>query len=238
MVDLENLSIIFDVLLTSVLIYVLYYFFRGTRTASIVKGILFLITFYIVAQFLKLYTIIWIFTKFFNEFSIIMVVIFHQEIRQFFSNLGKKSYRFNASHSFSSLLSESLLKLSEQNLGALIVVERTMKLNDLLQTGVMVDARFGVELIMTIFYKSTLLHDGAVIIRNEKILAAKVLLPVVFHSSSVGARHGTAVSISEERDCIVFVVSEETGTISYAQGGILTPIPTVVLEEVVHEIVS
>ncbi|MGL5956117.1 MAG: diadenylate cyclase CdaA [Brevinema sp.] len=238
MIDVEHFSIIFDILLTSIVIYALYYFFRGTRTASIVKGILFLITFYIGALFLQLHTLIWLFTKFFNEFPIIMVIIFHQEIRQFFSNLGQKSYRSNTSHNFSYLLSKSLVKLSEQNIGALIIVERTMKLNDFLQTGIVLDARFSTELILSIFYKSTVLHDGAVIIRNEKILAANVLLPVVFHSSATGTRHGTAISISEERDCIIFVVSEETGTVSYARGGILTPIPTIVLEDVVDEIVS
>lgn len=233
-----TISLFLDIFFTSVCVYILYYFFRDTRTATIFKGILLIITIYVIARILQLNTIVWFFNRFFNEFPIIMVVIFHPEIRQFFSNLGKDRRDIVHTERFSTLLSTSLKKLSEQGLGALIIIERSTKLNDLLQTGVILDARFSVELILSIFYKSTILHDGAIIIRNEHIFAAKVLLPVVFHSPISGARHGTAMSISEERDCIVFVVSEETGTISYAKGGVLTPIPEIVLEDVVHEVIS
>lgn len=233
-----NISVLLDILVTSICVYGLYYYFRDTRTATIAKGFVLIIFLYILAIGLELNTMLWILTRFFNEFPIILAIIFHTEIRQFFSNIGQDRRDVHHSERFSTLLSQSLKLLSEQNLGALIIIERNMKLNDIMQTGVVLDARFSVELMMSIFYKSTLLHDGAVVIRNEHVYAAKVLLPVAFHSPMSGARHGTAVSISEERDCIVFVVSEETGTISYAKGGVLTPIPELVLEDIVYEIVS
>ncbi len=232
------ISILLDVFCVSVFVYAVYHHFRGTRTETIAKGVLLIITIYGVARVLKLETIIWFFTRFFDEFPIFIAIIFHQEIRQFFSSIGLNRRNTESSDSFSDQLSQSLKTLSEQQLGALIIIERNIKLNDLLQTGVILDARFTLELILTIFYKSTLLHDGAVIVRNERIFAAKVLLPVEFHSATTGARHGTAISITSERDCIAFVVSEETGAISYAKGGVLTSIPTIVLEEVVHEIIS
>ncbi len=231
-------SVFLDIFFTSIFVYAFYYSFRGTRSETIAKGIIFIIIAYVFARMLNLSTIVWFFTKFFNEFPIMVVVIFHQEIRQFFSSLGQNRRSAESSESFSHVLAMSLQELSEQQLGALIVIERNVKLNDLLRNGVILDARFTKELIMTIFYKSTVLHDGAVIIRNEHIFAAKVLFPVEFHSSVTGARHGTAISVTTERDCIAFIVSEETGTISYAKGGVLTPIPTVVLEEVVHEVIS
>lgn len=232
------ISTFLDIFFTSVGIYILYYFFRDTRTATIFKGILLIFSLYVLARVLQLNTIIWIFNRFFNEFPVIIAIIFHTEIRHFFSNLGRNRKEIIHTERFSTLLSKSLLQLSQQNFGALIIIENNTKLNDLLQNGIILDARFSVELILSIFYKSSSLHDGAVIIRNEHIYAAKVLLPVTFHTPISGARHGTAISISEERDCIVFVVSEETGTISYAKDGVLTPIPEIVLEDVVHEVIS
>ena len=238
MVETSSVSVIIDILCTSMLIYATYYFFKGTHTETIVKGLVFAIAVYLISIFAKLNTITWIFLKFFNELPIIIAIIFHQEIRQFFSNIGRNHQQTHNSQFFSHQLATALIELSNQNIGALILIERNMLLNDLISNAVILDARFSVELIHSIFYKGTPLHDGAVIIRDEHILASKVLLPAVFSSASTGTRHGVAISISKERDCIAFVVSEETGIISYAKDGILTAIPNMILEDIIHETIQ
>ena len=238
MIETSSASIIIDVLCTSILIYAAYYFFKGTHTATIVKGLAFAIAVYIISVVAKLNTITWIFLRFFNDLPIIIAIIFHQEIRQFFSNIGRNHQQTHNSQFFSHQLATALIELSNQNIGALILIERNMLLNDLISNAVILDARFSVELIHSIFYKGTPLHDGAVIIRDEHILASKVLLPAVFSSASTGTRHGVAISISKERDCIAFIVSEETGIISYAKDGILTAIPNMILEDIIHETIQ
>ncbi|MGL4561131.1 MAG: diadenylate cyclase, partial [Brevinema sp.] len=140
---------------------------------------------------------------------------------------------------FVSLLSQSLLILSNQKTGALIVIEGTIKLNEFIKNGIVLDAKYSQELIETIFNKNTVLHDGAVIIRKEKIMAAHVFLPAIFSSEQInGTRHAAGLAISQERDCIALMVSEETGTISYAQDGIITSIPNNYIEEVLREILA
>ncbi len=238
MIETSSISIIIDILCTSMLIYTIYYFFRGTHTATIGKGLIICIILYSISVITNLNTITWLFLRFFNELPIIIAIIFHQEIRHFFSNLGRNHQQTHNSQLFSHQLSIALQELSDQNTGALIIIERNMLLNDLTNNAVMLDARFSIELIHSIFYKGTPLHDGAVIIRNEHILAAKVLLPAVFSASSTGTRHGVGTSISKERDCIVFIVSEETGIISYAKDGLLTSIPNMILEDIIHETIQ
>ncbi len=238
MIETSSASIIIDVLCTSILIYAAYYFFKGTHTATIVKGLAFAIAVYIISVVAKLNTITWIFLRFFNDLPIIIAIIFHQEIRQFFSNIGRNHQQTHNSQFFSHQLATALIELSNQHTGALILIERNMLLNDLISNAVILDARFSVELIHSIFYKGTPLHDGAVIIRDEHILASKVLLPAVFSSASTGTRHGVAISISKERDCVAFIVSEETGIISYAKDGILTAIPNMILEDIIHETIQ
>ena len=238
MIETISISIIIDILCTSILMYTAYYFFKGTHTATIVKGLLFAIIVYSISLVAKLNTITWIFLRVFNDLPIILSIIFHQEIRQFFSNIGRNHQQTHNSQLFSHQLATTLVELSNQHTGALILIERNMLLNDLISNAIILDARFTPELIYSIFYKGTPLHDGAVIIRNEHILAAKVLLPAVFSSASTGTRHGVAISISKERDCISFVVSEETGIISYAKDGILTAIPNMILEDIIHEVIQ
>lgn len=229
---------IIDITLTSILIYTIYYFFRGTYTAAIAKGIILVIVAYIISSITGLNTINWIFLRFLNDFPLIVVVIFHQEIRQFFSNIGRPHYKNLNSSKFTDNLINSLKTLSENNIGALIILEGTMKLNDIINSGIIIDSRFTPELIHSIFCHGSPLHDGAVVVRDEKIFATKVFIPTAFHSTSIGTRHNAALSISKERDCTVYVVSEETGGISYARDGILTPIPNIIIEEIIYETIK
>ncbi|MGL4394118.1 MAG: diadenylate cyclase [Brevinema sp.] len=228
-----------DVLIISMLFYVVYYFSRGTYTGTIVKGLFLAVLLYLGARFSNLRTVVWLFERFFSNITLILVILFHQEIRKSLSNIGRTFYKEKAHKSFITMLAENLFSFSEQKTGALIIIERSMNLNEFVKNGVRLNAEYSVELMDTIFNKNTVLHDGAVIIRKEKILAAHVFLPTISQSDQVnGTRHAAALSISHDRDCLVFIVSEETGSVSYARGGIISPIPNEVIEEVLNEILA
>ncbi len=238
MIEIPIYISIIDVLLTSVSLYFLYYFFKGSYSATIMKGLVLVVLIFIVSIQLRLQTLSWILSRFFSDFPVIIAILFHQEIRHFFSNMGRTHQSLHNSDKFSLELAHVLKTLSNSGIGALIVIEGQMRLNDIINSGVSLNARFSAELIHTIFSPNTPLHDGAVIIRDEHIVAARVFIPTTITHGFTGTRHSAGIFISTERDCISFMVSEETGAISYAQKGILTPIPDMLVEEVVNEVLA
>ncbi|MGL4388726.1 MAG: diadenylate cyclase CdaA [Brevinema sp.] len=237
---IEIIANTLDILISSIIIYLIYYFSKGTYTGTIVKGMLLAISLYLGAKIFNLKTISWIFESFFGDLTLILVILFHQEIRRFLSNIGRNFYTEKAHKEFILMLVQNLLTLSKQEVGALIVIERSIKLDEFIKTGVILNAQYSAELIETIFNKNSSLHDGAVIIRKERIMAAHVFFPSIVTSNNQinGTRHAAALSISNERDCIAFIVSEETGSISYALKGVLTSIPNPYVEEVLREILA
>lgn len=223
---------ILDILVTSVFIYFIYSFFKGTYTGTVIKGMLLGVVLYIILRISHLQTITWIFERFFSELPIIFAILFQQEIKRFLSNLGRQYNKTKTTQEFIAHLSKTLEALSETQTGALIILEGNMKLNEFAVNGVILNAEYSKELIETIFHKGTLLHDGAVIIRKERIIAAHVFLPAVFSDQANGTRHAAGVAVSQDHDCIAFIVSEETGSVSYAQSGILHCIDDTNIEEV------
>lgn len=236
MSDIPIFITILDITLTSILLYLIYYLFRRTHTATIVKGLLIAMIIYILSSVMRLQTLNWIFVRFFNDFPIIVAILFQQEIRHFFSNIGRNYQAQQKSKNFSYHLAQALSDLSKNKTGALIIIEENMKLNDLLLSGIILNSHFSTHLLQTIFYSGTPLHDGAVIIRNEQIIAAHVFIPTASSSNTIGTRHNAGTFITSERDCIAFIVSEETGSISYAKNGTLISIPNHLVKESVNEI--
>lgn len=226
-----------DILLVSYLLYKGVKIIRETRAGQLVKGIILMLVMYAVAQLLELHTITWLLNKIFELGIIAIIVVFQPELRRTLEKVGRTkvttltpwSHGESAIRSSSvwaqpiEILCEAVQRLSKTATGALIVIERQTKLGEQIATGVMVDAIPSVELIGNIFFKNSPLHDGAMIMRDGKILAAACFLPKPDKEEDIdknlGSRHRASLGISEVSDSVTIVVSEETGGISFAVNG-------------------
>jgi diadenylate cyclase len=222
-------TVLLDIVLTAALIYGVMSLIQGTRAVRLVIGAIILLLIYAVAQELGLRLLSGIMQAGAVVGLLALVVIFQPELRRGLDRLGRVgSWRWlapsdSASHQrVASLLAASAAKLSRRRAGALIVVERKTGLGDIAETGVALRADLSSELLTTVFAAGYPLHDGAVIVRGDRIEAAAVMLPLAERDGSLedyGTRHRAAMGISEQTDAIVIVVSEETGVISLAEGG-------------------
>jgi diadenylate cyclase len=227
-VAVEPLALL-DIVLTAVLIYGVMSLIQGTRAVRLIVGAILLLSIYAVAQELGLRLLSGIMQAGAVVGLLALVVIFQPELRRGLDRLGRVgSFRWLApadhtSHQrVASILAASAARLSRRRAGALIVVERETGLGDMAETGVGLHADLSSELLTTIFAAGYPLHDGAVVIRGDRIAAAGVMLPLADRDASLeayGTRHRAALGISEQTDAIVIVVSEETGTISLAESG-------------------
>jgi len=206
---------------------------KGTRALQLLKGILFLIIATLISSLLNLRILNFILTTFMTYGVILLIVMFQPELRRALEQLGSNKVNrfFGIEQDIAVKKKENIYKiaiaateLSKTKTGALIVIERDIKLKDIIDTGVAVGAEISPQLLVNIFQPKTPLHDGAVIISESKIAAAACMLPLASDkniSKSLGTRHRSAIGISKESDSIVIVVSEETGKISVAKNGTL-----------------
>ena len=211
----------------AILIYCVLYFLRGTRGASVFAGcVIALIFLTILTNTLKLEVLSWLLEYFWTIASIALVVIFQPELRVGLAKLG--SHPFFSSFAklqrvdFLDNFCKAVSKLSNQRFGALFAFERSISMKPIEDSGVKLDAIFSPELALTIFHTKTALHDGGVVISGDRISAAACVFPVSQKEMSdrtLGLRHRAGVGMSEESDCVVVVVSEETGAIALAVGG-------------------
>jgi diadenylate cyclase len=214
-----------DILGTSLFVYGVLYFLRITKGIQILKGLIFLALIWALASLLDLRTVSTIFEKLWTVGLFSLVVIFQPEIRKALSKLGQAT-RLTFSKPLEERVVERIVRacafMSERQIGALIVIERNQNLEPLLEGCVTIDAVVSVELLITIFDPLTPLHDGAVVIRGDRIAYASCVLPLSKSSEiprKYGTRHRAGLGISEESDAIAVIVSEETGEISVAVGG-------------------
>ena len=225
-----------DIALIAYIIYKGIQIIRETRASQLVKGILLLAGLYIVVYAAQLRTTLWLLNKVIEMGLLIIFIVFQPELRSILERAGRTNLSvFPFSHSENSLrqatiwgepidvVCEAAQRLSITATGALIVIEREVKLGDQIRTGVVVDAVPSVELIGNIFFKNSPLHDGAMIMRDGKVYAAGCFLPKPKQEQdidkSLGSRHRAAIGISEVSDSLTIVVSEETGGISLAVNG-------------------
>ena len=222
------LAVIADFGLITLLIYGLLYFLRGTRSANVLFGITtFLALAALLANLLALTVISALLNGLWPILGTAIIVIFQPEIRRFFAEAGGlfNTNRNATSKNVISNVVSALENMAASKTGALIVFERNIGLENLLKTSVRLDAKADALLLQTIFFKNSPLHDCAVIIRGDRIVAANAVLPLAPPESTkisvekLGTRHRAAIGITEETDAVAVVVSEERGTIRVAKGG-------------------
>ncbi len=227
----ENISLtnVLDILLVTLVFYLILRLIQGTQAVQLLRGIIVVVVVAIVATNLLPFTAFrWLVKNSLPALLVALPVVFQPELRRALERLGRAGAFLSVAGSemrASQVIDEvsaAARLLSEKRYGALIVIERDTGLQEYAESGVMLDARVSRELLLTIFYPGTALHDGAVIIRDGKVVAAACVLPLSTNPAayrSLGTRHKAAIGITEQTDAVVVVVSEETGTISVAYNG-------------------
>ena len=225
---------IIDILLLAVVFYYIVIFVRDRRARNLIVGFASVAAVYFLTWVCGLDALYTLFHALFDVYMVFIIIIFQYDFRDALDKLGTWVLQLRRigthAHSIASLtamigvLSEAACDLSKEKCGAMIVIERDTKLGDYIKTGVELDALMSCELFGNLFFNRSPLHDGAVIVRNGKVCAAGCILPSSKSPDipkELGTRHRAAVGISEQSDAVVIVVSEETGTISIANNGIL-----------------
>lgn len=221
--------LVVDIALVAIIVYYVYKLIRQTRAVQIFKGIAMLIGLLAVSELLDLTILKFLLSNFLTYGMILIIIVFQPELRSALERLGRKNitqfFDFDDKIKDKQVVSEivkAVELMSLKKIGALIVIEQSTKINDIVREGVDLSAKVSSELIQTIFNPRTPLHDGAIIIEGGQIKAAKCVLPLASENiipKNVGTRHRAAVGISEVSDALVIVVSEETGTISFVEDG-------------------
>lgn len=235
--DLPEISVIdiVEIAILAVFIYQLMRWIKDTRAWMLLKGILSIGLFTLVASIFRMDTILWLISKIISVGIIAVVIVFQPELRKALEQLGRKNIltsalMFDTQKETNNRFSEKTLneivraafEMGKVRTGALIVMERQVLLNDFVSTGIQLDALASAQLLINIFEHNTPLHDGAVIIRGDRVLAATCYLPLSENmnlSKELGTRHRAAVGLSEVSDALTIIVSEETGKVSVAAGG-------------------
>lgn len=226
-----------DILLVAVLIYNAIKLIRETRTMQLVKGLVLLLLVYGVVSVLKMEASGYLFNALFRDVILVMIVVFQPEIRHVIESMGRSRFRgIGALHTRSAKIRyneetteaieevyRACAEMSDRKIGALMAFERETPLGEIIQTGTTVDARISEELLGNVFFPKAPLHDGAVVVRDNRLYAAGCILPLTQNhnavSSALGTRHRAAIGLSEQSDAVIVVVSEETGYISIAKEG-------------------
>lgn len=221
--------LVVDIALVAIIVYYVYKLIRQTRAVQIFKGIAMLIGLLAISEILDLTILKFLLSNFLTYGMILIIIVFQPELRSALERLGRKNitqfFDFDDKIKDKQVVSEivkAVELMSLKKIGALIVIEQSTKINDIVREGVDLSAKVSSELIQTIFNPRTPLHDGAIIIEGSQIKAAKCVLPLASENiipKNVGTRHRAAVGISEVSDALVIVVSEETGTISFVEDG-------------------
>jgi diadenylate cyclase len=216
---------VIDILLVAILIYQFLVLVRGTRAAPMLLGVATLGLAFYFARLGELRTLNWLLSTLLPYVVFALIVVFQSEIRHALANLGSRISLMRGSSSVADVYDDIVLAanlFSQNQTGALIVIEREIGLRTYIESGVALDARLSYDLLATIFRPSAPLHDGAAIVQRDRIAAAACFLPLSMNpvlSTQLGTRHRAAIGITEETDAVAVIISEETGTISMAVAG-------------------
>ena len=220
---------IFDIILVSYAIYLGLRFIEGSRAFNLLKGICIIVVLFALSQNLNLNTATWVLEKLLPSGVVAIIIIFQPELRRAFEDIGKGQFLSEETiddksiEEMASDISKALNTCSEKHVGALVIIEQQIGLKEYIDNGVPLRAAISSELLGSIFWPFSPLHDGAAIIKNNRIEAAGCFLPTVTNHKEVarelGSRHRAAISTSELTDALILIVSEETGTISRAKSG-------------------
>jgi len=219
---------VLDVLFVAYVIYRIALLIRGTRTMQMVIGLAIVAAAFVGSQMLGLFTLNWLLNNFLGSLIVILVVIFQADIRRALTGVGARSLfsaRSGQAGAAAQEVTAAAAWLAARRIGALIVLEQSIGLQEFVQTGRAIEGQVSPELIESIFMTGSPLHDGAVILKGDRVLAAACLLPLSSNPSvslTLGTRHRAGIGLTEDNDAVVVIVSEEDGTISIARDGELS----------------
>lgn len=233
-----QLSDVFEILIISFLVYHIMEWIRNTKAWSLLKGVIVILAFILVAAIFEMNTIIWIVKNVFSIAVIAIIVVLQPELRKALEELGKKQlfssvFKLDLGKEEVGLFSDktvaeitrACVEMGKVRTGALIVIKQKDNLTEYRQTGIDIDGIVTSQLLINIFEKNTPLHDGAVIIEGDRVISATCYLPLTDNtrvSKELGTRHRAALGMSDANDSMTVIVSEETGTISTAYKGVLS----------------
>jgi diadenylate cyclase len=230
MLPLHLIRTVLDILIVSFIFYQILTLIKGTRAVQMFIGVIVLVLASLGAQLLQLQTVNWLLKNLWGLWVVIMIIIFQPEIREALVQMGRKQgffYWWGGDRKFDYLnkIIQAVEIFSHHHHGALIVIEQKIGLKQYIEAGIKLDSEISVELLTSLLYPHTALHDGGIIIRRGRLAAAGCYFPLTQKpeiSKTLGGRHRAAIGITEETDAIAIVVSEEKGKISLAQNGKLT----------------
>lgn len=215
-----------DVILMSIIVYRLLLLIKGTKAAHMLMGLGVLLMASLLSAYFEIYTVDWLIQSFWAQIVIAIIILFQPEIRRALAQMGEtKLFRTLTSAEELKSLEEivrATIALANRNIGAIIAIERDTSLKDFVEVGTQLDAKVSKELLLSLFHPTSPIHDGAVVIKGNRIVAAGCFLPITMSpdiSKNFGTRHRAALGLSEETDAVVLIVSEETGTVSMALNG-------------------
>ncbi|MGP1367457.1 MAG: diadenylate cyclase CdaA [Schwartzia sp. (in: firmicutes)] len=221
-----------DIVLVALILYKMYELLENTRAITLVKGLIILMGLTLVSNWLELHVIFWLLQKTVTLLFLALPIVFQPELRRTLEHVGQGKFfgrsvflNDEEARSLVNELSRAVFRMAEQKIGALIVVERNMGLNDICASGIQIDGLVTADFLMNVFIPNTPLHDGAAVMRGKRLVAAGCLLPLTENrrlSSELGTRHRAALGLSEQCDALIVVVSEETGIVSVAEEGRIT----------------
>ena len=223
---------VIDILIVAVIIYELLLLTRHTRGSALLKGLFLLFLIVLLSKILGLTSLSWLILAVLQNGAIVLVVLFQPELRKALERMGRSRLITKGSHRNEDEVTEVIIEeivqtvvdLSRRRVGALLVFERKTGLQDVIETGTALNSEISAPLLENIFEPNTPLHDGAVVIRDDRVMAAACILPLAEASGVIrglGTRHRAAVGITENTDAAVIVVSEQTGIVSFASDGTL-----------------
>ncbi|MBQ9763166.1 MAG: diadenylate cyclase CdaA [Phascolarctobacterium sp.] len=221
---------IVDILVVAYFLYTLYQMLVNTRAATLIKGLLILLIIMMASRWMNLHVITWLMEKSMTVILVALPVVFQPELRRALEQIGRGKWFHKGGSELDEAEFEEMLTavtnastaMSRRKVGALMVFERSTGLEERIETGTAIDGLLSEALLLNIFEKDTPLHDGAVIIRGKRVVAASCLLPLTENrnlSRELGTRHRAGIGVSEQSDAVVLIVSEESGTISIARNG-------------------
>jgi diadenylate cyclase len=215
-----------DIVIVSLILYRLLLLVRGTKAGRMLVGLVVLLVASVISRYLPLYTLDWLLQSFWAYIVIAVVIIFQPEIRRALAKMGETPFlpSFTSAEELKGLeeIVKAAVSMGNRKIGALMVIERETNLKDFVELGTPLDAKVSREILMSVFHPTSPIHDGAVVIRGNRVVAAGCFLPMTLPTElgkPFGTRHRAALGLTEETDAVAIVVSEETGGISLAMHG-------------------
>jgi diadenylate cyclase len=233
-----------DIIVMSIIVYRLLLMIKGTKAAHMLIGLGVLLVASFVSRYFELYTVDWLIQSFWSQIVIALIILFQPEIRRALAQMGETQFihALTSAEELKSLdeIVKAAIALSNRKIGALIAIERDTSLKDFVEIGTPLDGKVSKELLLSIFHPTSPIHDGAVVIKGNRIIAAGCFLPITMNtdvSKALGTRHRSGIGLSEETDAVVIIVSEETGTVSMAMNGKLeSPLDMGMLRDILTDL--